>query len=116
MVLALTITPAVLLLPVGLVILHGLEKSRDYWIGKLEDIKIFSDLVHAKLYVDGELGVGSANYTVSGLRKNTEAIIWVNAEYVEDAVRKFKKVERGLEKVGFEELLRSKKKERKRRK
>lgn len=77
----------------GLVlIIIGVLKKNYVWISKLGDgLRVYRNLegstIHAKVYiVDDWVGLGSVNFTFSGLKKNLESFIWIHDQNLAEEV------------------------------
>lgn len=70
----------------------GLLKKYYVWISRLGDgLKVYQNqegsTIHAKVYiVDDWVGLGSVNFTFSGLKKNLESFIWIKDRDLADEV------------------------------
>lgn len=72
----------------------GLLKKYYVWISRLGDgLRVYQNqegsTIHAKVYiVDDWVGLGSVNFTFSGLKKNLESFIWINDKDLAEQVLK----------------------------
>jgi len=73
---------------------------------KSEELESRAPLLHAKIYlVDDKVGIGSANFTKSGIQGNVECLVWINdPEVANDVAAQITLLEKTLKEIPLDNL------------